>query len=89
MTCPCGRELKLLNAASDTPKCVGCGHLPDQCTCSCHCGSRAVWPSESATARVCEDCGYPCAMCDCLTDEELVARGGTVREFPNPGGEGA
>jgi len=31
--CRCGRELKLLNAASDTPKCVGCGYVPELCRC--------------------------------------------------------
>jgi hypothetical protein len=36
--CPCGRELRLLNPASDIVKCVGCGRLPDQCTC--------VWETE-------------------------------------------
>lgn len=32
-TCPCGRELRLLNAASDTPKCAACGRLPELCQC--------------------------------------------------------
>lgn len=31
--CHCGREVRKLNAASDTPKCVGCG-LPDP-ACAC------------------------------------------------------
>lgn len=32
-SCPCGRDVKLLNPASDTPKCVGCGYPPADCTC--------------------------------------------------------
>jgi hypothetical protein len=31
--CGCGREVKLLNPASDTPKCVGCGYVPELCRC--------------------------------------------------------
>lgn len=31
--CPCGREIKKLNAASDTPKCVGCGYPAEVCRC--------------------------------------------------------
>lgn len=31
--CPCGREVKKLNAASDDPKCVGCGYPADLCRC--------------------------------------------------------
>lgn len=31
--CQCGRELKLLNQYSDTPKCVGCGRLSELCEC--------------------------------------------------------
>jgi hypothetical protein len=27
--CRCGREVRKLNAASDTPKCVGCGYTRD------------------------------------------------------------
>jgi hypothetical protein len=32
-TCHCGREVRLLNEASDTPKCVGCGYVPALCRC--------------------------------------------------------
>lgn len=32
-TCRCGREVKLLNPASDTPKCVGCGYPSELCRC--------------------------------------------------------
>ncbi len=31
--CRCGRSLRLLNAASDDPKCVGCGRLDEECVC--------------------------------------------------------
>ena len=33
-TCRCGRELALLNPASDTPKCPGCGRLSELCPCT-------------------------------------------------------
>jgi hypothetical protein len=32
-TCRCGRDLRKLNAASDTPKCVGCGYVSELCRC--------------------------------------------------------
>lgn len=31
--CHCGRELRLMNEASDDPKCPGCGLLAEACTC--------------------------------------------------------
>jgi hypothetical protein len=31
--CPCGREVRLLNEASDEPKCVGCGYIRELCRC--------------------------------------------------------
>lgn len=31
--CRCGREVRKLNAASDTPKCDGCGYTSDLCRC--------------------------------------------------------
>lgn len=44
--CRCGREVRKLNAASDTPKCVGCGYVEELCRCErqiCgYCFSR--WP---------------------------------------------
>jgi hypothetical protein len=31
--CHCGREVRKLTAASDTPKCVGCGYTEEVCRC--------------------------------------------------------
>lgn len=31
--CPSGREVNVLNPASDDPTCVGCGYPPERCTC--------------------------------------------------------
>jgi hypothetical protein len=31
-TCGCGRPMRRLNYASDTPKCI-CGYAPDLCRC--------------------------------------------------------
>lgn len=31
--CRCGRDMRLLNEASDTPRCVGCGYTPELCRC--------------------------------------------------------
>ena len=30
----CGHEVRLLNRASETPKCWACGYIPDLCTCT-------------------------------------------------------
>lgn len=32
--CRCGREVRKLNEASDTPKCTGCGYTEPLCTCT-------------------------------------------------------
>jgi hypothetical protein len=34
MTCRCGREMKLINEASDDLKCSGCGFPDEGCTCT-------------------------------------------------------
>lgn len=34
MTCRCGRQLVLINEASDDPKCASCGFPSEQCPCA-------------------------------------------------------
>lgn len=31
--CRCGRVVRKLNPASDTPRCEGCGYVPALCRC--------------------------------------------------------
>lgn len=31
--CTCGRALRKLNAASDVPRCEGCGYVAELCRC--------------------------------------------------------
>jgi len=65
--CRCGRAVRLLNAASDTPKCPACGLPPELCPCgtpeTCGCGG-ALIPTV-AGRMVCDPCGEYQDVCSC------------------------